>query len=170
LFRREEMTLNEIEKLAKEYADARSSLRDRVTALEDEIMGLKKRVLPAIRRAAETASERQSKLKAAVESNPDHFQRPRTQTLYGIRFGYMKQKGKIDWEDNDVVIKLIKKHFPETFETYIKTVERPSKAALETLSVAELKKIGVETAESSDAVVVKPVDSDVDKLVDALDP
>jgi hypothetical protein len=162
------MTLFEIEKLAKEYSDTRANLRDRVTHLEDEIMDLKKKYLPGIRRAVEAASEKQSKLKAAVEASPDFFQKPRTQTLYGIRFGFMKQKGKIGWEDDELVIKLIKKHFPDTYETYIKTVEKPLKAVLETLSVAELKKIGVEATESGDAVVIKPVDSEVDKLVDSL--
>ena len=42
------------------------------------------------------------------------------------------------------------------------------KEALAQLSAAELKKIGVTLSEAGDQTVVRPVDSEVDKMVDAL--
>ncbi len=162
------MTLKEIEKGAKAFADARIILRGCVETLEDELLTAKKRYLPTIRKAVEAAKEREAALKAAIEQAPDLFQKPKTLTLFGIRIGFMKQKGKIEWDDDDLVIRLLKKCYPETWETYVKITQKPIRAALETLPASDLKKIGVEATDSGEAVVIKPVDSEVDKLVDAL--
>ncbi len=62
----------------------------------------------------------------------------------------------------------IKKHLPEQADVLIKLKETPVKDALAQLSAAELKKLGVTVSEAGDQVVVKPVDSEVDKMVDAL--
>jgi hypothetical protein len=161
-------TLNEIEKLTREYAHARRLLADRVQELEDKINELKKKALPLIRRLVAEASEKQAVLKAAIEESPELFVRPRTVVFHGIKIGYMKQKGKIEWEDDATVVKLIKKHFPDTWETYVKVTEKPIKSALETLSVSELKKIGVTAEETGDVVVIKSTDSEIDKLVNVL--
>lgn len=160
--------LSEIEKLTKDFSDARRALSERVQTLEDEITFLKRKFLPGIRRAVETASERQSSLSAAIEDSAELFVKPRTWLFHGIKIGYQKQKGKIEWEDEATVIKLIKKHFPDTWETYVKTIEKPLKAALESLSVAELKKLGVTAEETGDAVLIRSTDSEIDRLVAAL--
>jgi hypothetical protein len=82
--------------------------------------------------------------------------------------GYQKGKGKIDWEDPDQVVRLIKKHFPEQADVLIATSEKPVKEALNGLSAAELKKIGVSVVEGGEVIFIKPTDSAVDKMVDAL--
>jgi hypothetical protein len=66
------------------------------------------------------------------------------------------------------VVARIKKHLPEQADVLIKLKETPVKDALAQLSAAELKKLGVTVSEAGDQVVVKPVDSEVDKMVDAL--
>jgi hypothetical protein len=161
-------TLTEIEKLAKEFSEARKILRDRVDVLDTGMTALKKRYLPGIRNAVETAKEKQTVLSDAIEDSPDLFVKPRTMTLFGIKFGIEKQKGKLEWEDKNVVVKLIKKLFPDSWETYVKVKEDPMKKTLATLPSADLKKLGIQVTETGDAVVIKPADSEVDKLVDAL--
>ena len=163
-------TLIEIEKMAREFSDSRKVLRDRVETLDDHIRSLKKRYLPGIRSAVENAKEKQSSLSAAIAQSKDLFVKPRTLTLFGIRFGIEKQKGKLEWEKGAVpgIVKLIKKYFAETWETYVKVKEEPIKKTLATLSSTDLKKLGIQVANTGDAVFIKPVDSEVDKLVDAL--
>jgi len=162
------MNLTEIEKLAKEFSDARAALRERVEVLEEGMTALKKRYLPGIRNAVERAKEIRAKFADAINDSPVHFIKPRTMTLFGIKFGIEKQKGKLEWEDKGIVVKLIKKLFPDSWETYIKIKEDPMKKTLATLPSADLKKLGIQVTETGDAVVIKPVDSEVDKLVDAL--
>jgi len=161
-------TLAEIEKLCREYAMSRNVLRERVWELEDKINELKKKALPAIRKAAEAAMERQAVLKEAIEDSPELFVKPRTQIFHGIKVGFQKGKGELKWESDEQVVKLIKKHFPKQAETLIKTIEKPVKTALAQLSVQELKKIGVRVEETGDQVVIKSTDSEIDKLVNAL--
>ncbi len=164
------MTLSEIERLAKDFSDARNSLRERVDVLNEGMTALKKRYLPAIRKAVESAKERQANLSDAITDSPDLFIKPRTMTLFGIRFGIEKQKGKIEWAKDAVpgIVKLLKKLFPDSWETYVKVDEKPMKKTLATLPSADLKKLGIQVTETGDAVMIKPVDSEVDKLVDAL--
>ena len=46
-------------------------------------------------RAAEVAAARED-LVAAVEAAPHLFEKPKTQTADGVKFGWMKQRGSID--------------------------------------------------------------------------
>ncbi len=162
------MTLKEIEKLAESFAEARSNVKEGLESLESEITAIKKQYLPSIRRAIEKAAGRQQILRLAIEENPELFIKPKTFIFHGIRLGYMKARGEIVWEDEPQVIKLIKKHFPDDHETYIKATEKVIKTALAQLPAAELKKLGVTIIETTDEVVIKPTDSEIDKLINAL--
>ena len=79
-----------------------------------------------------------------------------------------KGKGKICIDDPAMAIKLIRKHFPEQADVLIKTEEKPVAKAIGQLTVPELKRIGGTVEEAGDQVVIKPTDSEVDKLISAL--
>ena len=162
------MTLTEIEHHARAYADARRVLSERVQALQAEIESAKRRRLVGIKNAVAASADAHDGLLAAIQAAPELFARPRTKVLSGIRLGYVKQKGKLMISDADKTLQLIRRHFPEQADSLIKTTEKPLKTALEQLSVAELKRIGVTLLDDGDKIVIKPTDSEVDKLVDAL--
>jgi DNA-binding transcriptional MocR family regulator len=162
------VTLTEIDGLARDFAVSRKTLQDRMQELEDELSQVKKRHLGGIRKAVTIAATYQSRLRAAIEDSPELFVKPRSLVLYGIKVGFQKGKGELKWEDTEQVVKLIHKHFPEQAETLIKLTETPVKTALAQLSVQDLKRIGVAVTETGDQILLKPTDSDVDKLVDAL--
>jgi hypothetical protein len=161
-------TLAEIEILAKQLADARFNLKEGLDDLESKMAAIKKEFMPAIRRAVEKVAQRHEVLRAAIEEEPGLFQKPKTFIFHGIRLGYQKSRGEIIWENVDQVIRLIKKNFPDQAETLIKITETPIKTALAQLSVADLKKIGVTVIETGDEVFIKPTDSEIDKLINAL--
>lgn len=163
-----ESGMEKIEKLTKDYSDSRQVLIDRVRELEGKITGIKKAALPLIRRAVEIVANKYTLLKEAIEESRELFAKPRTRLLWGTKVGMQKAKGKLVWESEDDVVRLIKKHFPEQADVLIKTKEIPSRDALANLSVADLKKLGVRVMDDTDEVVIKPTDSDVDKLVDVL--
>ena len=162
------MSLAEIETRTKTYAEARTALREKMDSLESELAAVKKRHIGGIKRAAEQAAERLVQLRALVEEQPELFVKPRTLVMNGIKVGFQKNKGTLDWEDDEQVVKLIRKHFPEQVDALVKTTESPIASALANLSAAELKKLGVEVTETGDEVVIKATDSDIDKLVNAL--
>ena len=162
------MELVEIDKLTKEFSTAREALSYRVRSLEAIITTIKQRRLPGIKSAVNAVMEAQAVLKAALEESRNLFIRPKTMIMHGVKIGFQKAKGKLSWSDDEQVVKLIRKHFPEQADVLIKTKEVPSKDALANLTVAELKKLGVTISEDGAAVVIKSTDSEIDKFVEAL--
>lgn len=160
--------MNDIQARAKAYADTRAKLGELVAALNDGLEQLKRDSFPGIRRALERGAERQAELKALLEASPEVFLKPRTVVMHGVRVGFEKGKGRIEFEDADQVVKLIKKHLPDQADVLVATKETPVKKALAQLSVKDLKSIGCTVEDTDDVVVIRPVDGDVDKLVTAL--
>jgi hypothetical protein len=158
-------TLGDIETATKKFSESRGRLSEYIHNAEAEIEGVKKRYLPIIKKWIAQAAAEQAILEALIRESPELFDKPRTIVLFGIKVGLGKGKGKIEWEDDSSVVRLIKRHFPEQAEILIKTTEKPVKKALGQLCVADLRKLGVLVEETDDQVIVKSVDSDIDKLV-----
>lgn len=156
------------ETLTQDYRRDHDLVAERVQDLEDEIEKLKRRRLPGIKSAVRAAAESRARLAAHIEQHPELFTKPRTVTIAGIRVGLMKGKGKIVVDDPDTTCRLIRKQFPDQADTLIKVTERPVLKALGNLTSAELKRIGANVEDTGDEIVIKPVDGDVDKLVNAL--
>lgn len=161
-------SMADIETRAKKYAEARDKLRDLCAALNDGIAALQKDHLPGIRKAVQRASETEAELRALIESAPELFVKPKTVTLHGLRLGYMKGKGGIVWDDGDAVVAAIQKYLPDQAGQLIRWTGKPLKEAINQLDVATLKKIGCRVIDTGEQVFIKPVDSAVDKMVDAL--
>lgn len=160
----------EIDTLAKKLRDARGLLAERMTTLQDQIEATKRRFVPGIRSAAAEVKEIRERIEAAVPKAPESlFDDPRTLVVHGIRIGYMKGKGKIEYADEATVIARIRKHLtPEQAELLIQVKETVKKKALTGLPVSDLRAIGCTVIEAGDVVYVKPVDDEIDKLVNAL--
>ncbi|GHU33600.1 hypothetical protein AGMMS50256_25830 [Betaproteobacteria bacterium] len=161
-------TLTEIEARAKKYADAREILTRLVADLEAACEALKREALPDIKRAVARASEQHDALKALIESAPELFVKPKTITWHGLRMGYMKGKGGIEWDDPDAVVAAIQKLLPDQAEALIRWSAKPLKEAINQLDVKDLKRIGCRVVDTGEVVFIKPVDGEVDKLVNAL--
>lgn len=162
-------TLAEIEKLTIAFADARALLASEVTNLEQELEALKRKRMPAIKALVARAADKSAALTQAVSAAPQLFEKPKTQTFAGIKVGFRKGTGGIDWADDARVCALIEKHFPKAqAELLIKTTKKPIAKALADLDVADLKRIGCTVEATGEIVVIKPTDSSVDKIVNAL--
>jgi hypothetical protein len=164
----ETITLEAIDGLALAYSDRRAVLLGLLHGLDRELAALKKKHLPALKRQVAAAAECEHELRAAIEAAPELFDKPKTQVLHGIKVGYRKGKGTIEWEDDAALVALIKKKFPDHVGELIITTEVPSATGLQDLDAAELRKLGVTIAEAGEQVVVKAVETDLEKLVKAL--
>jgi hypothetical protein len=160
--------LETISKQAEVYAKVRTLLADKVTALESAMAALRREYMPGIRQGVARAAEAEDALRALIDAHPECFAKPKTRVIAGVKLGFGKGKGKLDFDDADAVVARIKKHLPDQADVLIRLKETPVKDALAQLPAADLKKLGVTLAEAGDQIVIKPVDSDVDKLVDAL--
>lgn len=157
-----------IAKQADAFAAARQLLAERVGALNDGMALLRRQHLGGIKRALSKATAEEATLRHLVESNRAAFAKPRTRVFNGVKVGIVKAKGTLHIPDAAAVIARIKKLLPDQADLLINTKETPVKDALAQLDGSDLKKLGVTITDAGDQVVVKPVDSEVDKMVDAL--
>lgn len=160
--------MSDIDALAEALHEARDDLREIVASAEEEIAEIRRNYAPSIKAAAEKTAQATAALYRAVHDNPDLFRRPKTTVLYGIRVGWRKRKGTLAIHDAEATVRLIERHLPDRTDALLKVTKRPVKSALNGLSVAELKRIGVEITRDIDEPVVEPTDSEIDKLVEAL--
>lgn len=161
-------TINEIELKAKVFSKYRAVLSERVTELNSAIDQLKRKHIKGIKQALNETAAAQSELQALVLKAPGLFVKPRTIVFHGVKVGYQKQKGKIEICDEEKTILLIRKQLADQADLLISVKESVSKDALANVSVSDLKKIGCNVVADTDAVLIKPTDSEVDKLVTAL--
>ncbi len=162
-------TVTQIQEAASRYAAARQILVDTALAMQRDIDQIRAKYIGGLKINVATAKARHTELYEAVSSSPEHFVKPRTVIFHGVKVGFEKAKGKIVIDDADVdkVVRLIKKHFPEQADVLINTTEKPAKKALANLTVADLKKLGIEVADTGDVVVIKDTGAEVEKLIAA---
>jgi hypothetical protein len=163
-----EATMTTIEKLTRVYAEAAGALRESVGELEAELEAIKKGRMRAIRALVAKTADAQAHLHAAISAVPEAFERPKTQTFSGIRVGYQKGKGGLDWEDDDALVAKIERIYGDQAADYLLIKKKPSADALERLDAAELKRLGVVVVDTGEQVVIRHVDGAVEKLVKAL--
>lgn len=163
------MSIEDIEKKAGDYAADRAHLAEIVGRMNTEIEKIKAKYLPPIRDAVRHVAERHDALRAAIEAAPELFEKPKTRVLMGVKVGYRKQKGSVTFADEAAVIERIKKLLPaDQAALLIRVRESLDKNACYDLTVPDLKRLGIGVERDEDLPVIKPADSEVDKLVDAL--
>ena len=128
--------------------------------------GLK--VVPGAIKLIRDAGNAEDRLRIAIEDAPEAFKRPRSQVLHGIRCGYQQNAGRLEWDNPNRVCDLIRKHFAEDESALIRTSETPNRKGLAERSAADLKRLGVRIVGAGDQVLIKPVDSELERMVDAL--
>lgn len=161
-------TLDHITEAAKTLAGARQQLLQMTQALDASLEALKANAMPEIRQGIDQATTAWTALERLIQANPHLFVKPRTVAAHGIRFGIEKGKGVITLPPDAKAVALIRKHCPEQAELLINVVETPVKKAIAQLPIDLLRKIGGRVEDTADRVVIRPADSDVDKLVKAL--
>ncbi len=161
--------INEIDGLAKRYATIREVLSTRVSRFDSEVASLHRRCVPGIKSAAAEAADLQAQLVAAIQSHSKLFVQPRTMSLHGIKVGFAKGKGAVNWDcDDEQLVARIEKMFAgddAMLEVLINTTKKPSKEALKSLDAKLVAKLGVTVEATGDYIVVKASETAVDKLV-----
>lgn len=164
----ETVTMDMIERAARQYSDAYRDLGDLARNLESEIQDIKNQHMRAIRSAMNTEAKRKEELRSMVSHAPHLFEKPRTQVFHNIKVGYQKGKGTIEIDNPDLTVELIRKNLPDAAENLITTKSFPRKTEIERLSAADLKKIACRIDGDGEMVIIKPADTDTEKLIRAL--
>lgn len=161
-------TVREIEELAQKFAARRDALVGSMMAFREEQSMLERKHFGRLRRLVVATREAESVLLAAIEQSPEHFDKPRSVIFHGIKLGYRKGTGKLEMDDVDRTVQLIRRHLPDQVEILIETKAKPVKPALLQLDAATLKRIGCTVEDTGDVAFAKPIDSEVEKALKAL--
>lgn len=161
-----------IDALALNYSKKRERVSALANALEDEVRAVYRRHRRALNEALATAEGAQSALRAEVQDHPELFDKPRTWALHGIKLGFQKGRGKIEWEiEDEALIERLRKRLGDSspaFENCVEYVATIKVDGLRELPTKDLAACGVTVEETADVVVVKAVESVTDKLVKRL--
>lgn len=161
-------SIDDIERKAKALACARAELAERVGRIRDEQDAVKRRLLAGVRTALARARDAYDALHAAVSTHPELFDKPKTRTLHGVRVGYMKQRGRMQWDDDRALIDAMRKLLGDEAEGFIRVTEKPIASRLQDLPARDLRRLGITVTDDTEAVVIKTADDALDKLIDAL--
>ena len=162
-----ESTLALIEKRARTYADLRGELTTVISELNEKIDALTREKLPLLKKLAARVAAQHAELENAITAVPHLFQKPRTLVFHGVKCGFRKSEGRIEFDDPELVVKKIYQIF-DAPESFLRITTQPNKEALATLSGADLKRLGCRIADTTDIVIVKPEDSDIEKKINVL--
>lgn len=161
-------TIQEIEKLAEKLGAVRDTLTAEWLQEQEEKAEVERRHVARLRKLTADFSTAYDRVTEAVASAPALFAKPKSVILHGIRLGYRKGSGKIEWDDDEAVIKLIRKHVPELADVLIQTKEKPLKGPLGELSADILKKLGVTVEDTADVAFAALADGDSQRMIKAL--
>lgn len=163
------MTLSDIERLTEAYATPYRALYDRLARLQAAVDDLQRAAQDDLRELVANAVIARADLANAIEAAPELFEKRRTQIYHGIKVGMTKQKGKVVIDDEAKTIERIRKQLPEEqAELLIRKTESVHKPAVYDLIASDLKRLGIRIEDDSDAVVIKAVDSAIEKAVAGL--
>ncbi len=110
-------------------------------------------------------------LRDAVESSPPTlWQRVRTRLIHGIKLGWQKARGKIEWDDEQKVIERIRCLLPAA---QAELLIRPGKESVHRpgvydLTAADLRRLGIRITDDCDSVVIRDQQGDINRLVDSM--
>ena len=128
--------------------------------------------VPALHEALATAEGAQAALRAELADHPELFQKPKTWTLHGIKIGFRKGSGKVEWEiEDEQLVAKIKKRFgtdSEQVRSCIRVIEKIDSDALRDLEAKDLAALGVTIEDVVDVPFIKAETSEADKLVKRL--
>lgn len=157
-------TISEFEELAKTHSANRVALGSAISKGHKGINDAFARHVPRVQAATDAAAESRAALERAVENNPDLFVKPKTMVLHGIKFGFAKNKGSLEFTDEEKVIGRIERLLPKLAKNLIKTTRKIVKKQVAKLTVQDAKKIGVRIVNPEDEVVVSIPNDSLSKL------
>ena len=167
-------THEELQKRAAAVSLARDALAAIQREMNSELAAVTRRHEPYLRKACRALAAGENRMRELIASTPALFVKPRTHVVDGVKYGLQKAKGKMTWSDDAQLCGRIDKLVDEGTLSdeqrglLIVTTEKPVAKALEQLDAKVLKRLGVTVSADSDEVVLKSVDSAIDKAIATL--
>ena len=167
-------TQADLQKRAAALSATRDSLTALVRTLEANIQTVKTGSLADIQKVARQVTKQHIELQELINANPALFVKPRTHVVDGLKYGLQKKPGRLDWADDaklcDRITHLVNTGdiSPDQADMLTVTSVKPVARALEKLDAKLLKRLGVTVAADCDEPLIKSVDGEVEKAINAV--
>jgi hypothetical protein len=162
-------TIEEIEHCCKVYSQANETLTEIKSQLQSEVEAVKTKYYKRVKNAIEGVVDAHTILFATIEESPEHFVKPKTVIFHGVKVGFQKGKDTLEISNPEKTVKLIEKIYDEDRAAELVKIEKvPVLDLIKTLPADEIKEIKCKLVKGSDAVVIKTVDTEVDKFIKSL--
>jgi len=154
---------------AADYARAVEARRALQAAVRRAVLAVTDQYAPDLRAAVAAETDAHATLLALVEQSPALFERPKSRTVAGVRFGWREGRASIHVEDEAATIARIRRLLPaEQADLLIRTKEALHKPSVLDLTAADLRRLKIEQVPAAPAPFAKPVADATDRLVDLL--
>ena len=168
--REPKITLASVEALAARLADSTNALDETLSEFQRELQAVNDKYLRPLKKLAAETAMAEAELHGAIERAPQLFEKPKTLTMHGLKFGFSYSKGKLVWDDEATVIKLLRKRFKgeeELLATVIRTTEEVNKDGVKALKLDtdELARLGMRIEGEGDDVLIDRAAGDIEKLL-----
>ncbi len=162
--------MEEIVERARHMATANEGMEVLAREADAAIAKVRSRYTQRLRRRLGGYLLARKQLIALVEKHPELFTRPKTRVIEGVKVGLRKQKGKtVLPKDTDALVdKIMNLYSDEEIARLLEHKYTPVKKALGELSARELKALGIEVVDATDAPIADIVQGDVESLVNEL--
>jgi hypothetical protein len=166
--------LEQLQRTATALSQHRDDLRAELLLLDAEVTAAKAAHMKAIHTITRRLVKSQAELSAGILANPKLFTRPRTFITEGVKFGLRKQVGKMHWDDDAKLLNRLDDLFHkneisrEKYDMAVETKYNLVSKGLEQLDAKLIKRLGITIEADSDAVEIKSVDGEVEKMVKAI--
>ena len=167
-------TLADIQKRAEALSKTRDTLSSLFKELQDGLADVQAGHMQSIKRVVRQITKQHTELQDMIRANPALFVKPRTHIVDGLKFGMQKKVGTLSWEDDDKLVERILKLATEEVITgdqadlLLKVTTKPVAKALEGLDGKILKRLGITLGADTDEPLIKSVDSEIEKAVNAV--
>lgn len=163
------ITLTEIRETASQLAEANRKLTALGLHQEQEIFTaiepIYTRYRPLLDEAAAAKTRLEATLLDLLQKCPQHFVKPRSIAIDGVRAGYRKEEDSIQYDNGKAVVDRIKALLPEQADMLVRTEHGLVMDALAQLAPEVQQQIGVRRVPGIDQPFITIGDSDIDKLV-----
>ena len=157
----------DLEILCRQYSQAHASLGERVSELHEEIGRIKRKHLYRIKKAAARAGIHKGESIRYVQNHLEEFHRPRTRTFHGVKVGLQTGRGKVVFSDKAATVRAIERDYGHIVDVLLKTTKTSLVRGLQQLDARQLAALGVEIRQTGSSIIVRLIDSEIEKMVDA---
>lgn len=168
------ITIEDIRAAAAVVDVARAALGDAARAYDKDLAATRDKHIPIVEPLIKDLRTHYDSLIELVRAAPDLFTKPKSIEHSGLRIGFRKGRGSVEFADKDKLVKRIQllkslKVLSKAEVDQIVTLKvSVKKSALARLDANVLKRLGVDVIAGQDAAFAEPIDTEVEKLLKQL--